>query len=95
MTMIGGITRYCPWCGTAFTETGRHERYCSQVCRKKFNAHKEQAEEKGNMITPAIRICKTCGKLFVTRCGGKKYCSDKCRYYPDEVRAKMGANNVQ
>ena len=20
--MIGGITRYCPWCGTAFTETG-------------------------------------------------------------------------
>ena len=92
--MIGGITRYCPQCGTAFAETGRHRMYCSQVCRKKFNYKKGNDPPKtGNLLHPEVRVCKTCGELFVTNYSGKRYCSDKCRFHPDIVLAKMRKNN--
>lgn len=92
MAIIGGPTKYCRWCGSAFTATVRHRVYCSAVCMqaaKKDGRYKDTQGRPGKLLQPEVRICKTCGKPFVTDHEGRKYCSDKCRFYPDDVKAEM------
>lgn len=92
MAILGGRTRYCRWCGSAFTEMKNQRIYCSRTCERearKSDKFAEGAPLPGHLLQPEVRICKTCGMPFVTTHEGRKYCSDKCRFYPEEVKAEM------
>ena len=98
MAIIGGPTKYCRWCGSAFTATVRHRVYCSAVCMqaaKKDGRYKDTQGRPGKLLEPEVRICKTCGRPFVTTHEGRRYCSDKCRYHKDTVRSEIEKNGVQ
>lgn len=100
MAILGGRTRYCRWCGSAFTEMKNQRIYCSRTCEReaqKSDKFAEGAPLPGHLLQPEVRICKTCGRPFVTTHEGRKYCSDKCRFHPEKVMAEMeNANgNVQ
>lgn len=92
MEILGGQTRHCRWCGSAFTEMKYRKIYCSKSCEKEARKSDKFTEDDplpGRLLQPEVRICKTCGKPFVTTHEGRKYCSDKCRFYPEEVKAEM------
>lgn len=94
--IMGGQTRYCLWCGTAYTQCKKRHLYCSYKCEhdaKKANMWKENDPPPGRLLEPEVHICKTCGKPFVTTHEGRKYCSDKCRYHKDIVKAEMEQSN--
>ena len=92
MTILGGRTRYCRWCGSAFTEMKNQRIYCSRTCERearKSDKFAEGAPLPGRLLQPEVRICKTCARPFVTTHEGRKYCSDKCRFHPEKVMAEM------
>ena len=96
MALLGGPTRYCRWCGTAFTKTTKKRMYyCSATCEetaKREGQYKDTQSRPGKLLQPEVRICKTCGRPFVTTHEGRRYCSDKCRYHKDIVQAEMEKN---
>lgn len=90
--ILGGRTRRCRWCGSAFTETKYRRIYCSYRCEHEAK-YKHQWQEgdplPGKLPEPETRICRTCGKPFPAGNEGKFFCSDKCRFHRDAVLKEM------
>ena len=91
--ILGGNTKFCRWCGSAYTPTAPQQIYCSQTCER--DAYKSRGggptpiQPPGMLMEPEWRRCKRCGKLYLTTHEGRRYCSDKCRYHGDVVLAEM------
>lgn len=87
--VLGGRTRYCRWCGTAFTESKNHRIYCSDTCEEAayrthgYSEDDTPRKKPGRLLEPEVRICRRCGNPFITNHEGRRYCSDKCRYHGD------------
>lgn len=65
--------RKCEWCGSEYTPTNTHQRFCSKRCH-----HRWQYVAPQNNVP---MVCQNCGKTFL----GNKYlrpkcCCDKCAH---------------
>lgn len=77
------MTRYCLWCGKAFTPHSKAHSYCSEKCEYegwKAGVVASQARKPGHLLQPEIRLCRHCRSPFVTNHEGRRYCSDRCKY---------------
>lgn len=68
-------TRTCAICGTVFTASRPHARYCSPTCKRSVLLRKRR--ETGRRRRH--RRCPRCGKIFVARRSDGVYCSNACR----------------
>lgn len=66
----------CERCGTDFTSTAHHARYCKD-CRKIIQ--KERVKREKQYRIGDIGICAGCGKEFIITSPSQRYCSDACK----------------
>jgi DNA-directed RNA polymerase subunit RPC12/RpoP len=72
----------CPNCHEQFEPEDKKRIYCTEKCKRIFNAKKYVIKQK------KYSICPNCGKKFEHCHGKKKYCSDFCcRQYNTKRRA--------
>jgi len=73
----------CPFCGTPFSPSKEHLKYCSDMCSS--IAYVLNIQERHKTIVTEnkgrIRNCKYCGREFNTKVTGRsKYDTDKCYF---------------
>ena len=74
------IGRVCLFCGKAIDQpiTGRHKKFCSDICRRKWWSEHQDRLNKSDTALYKLS-CKRCGAEFISY-GNKsrKYCSHEC-----------------
>ena len=70
-----GIHTKCEQCGKTFFANNKNTRFCSDDCRKEWEA----AHKKPVFLYLYHRECQQCGEEFYTHIPKQKYCSIECQ----------------
>lgn len=78
----------CSYCGNTFTQSDRHQLYCSPECKKLALKIKCREWKSIRKLGPVTRICAICGKSFEARKNNQIYCSTLCNEKAGALRRK-------
>lgn len=91
--MIAAATRFCAWCGAAFTPYRDSTKTCSKQCGNGLHSLKRRRAAGAKPIGER-RPCDYCGRKFPTRSGTQKFCTSLCRVAGKRFDASRVAERV-